>query len=80
MKQAELKINQAERKMLGYIAGWNKRGTPLQIATAYPYEIDATHKRLATYLTAVATLAQKGLVRECAGFYHSKQSTCDKCE
>lgn len=80
MKPAELKTNQAERKMLSYILAWGKRGTPLQIATAYPYEIDATHKRLAAYLTAVATLAQKGLVRECGGFYHSNQSTCDKCE
>lgn len=80
MNQTQTKINQAERKMLGYIAGWNQRGTPLQIATAYPYQLDANHPRLATYLLAVTTLAEKGFVRECAGFYHSKQSTCDKCE
>jgi hypothetical protein len=73
-------MNQAERKMFNYIAGWGKSGTPIQVATAYPYAIDETHKRIGAYCLAVVALAEKGLVRECAGFYHSKQSTCAKCE
>lgn len=80
MNQVEIKTNQAERKMLCYIAGWGKRGTPLQIATAYPYDIDENHKRIGAYCLAVVTLAEKGLVRGCGDFYHSTETTCAECE
>jgi hypothetical protein len=72
-----LKLNRAERKMLTYVSSWNFSGTPEQIANARPYEVST--KYLESLARAVRTLAKLGLIKDCQNYFHSLDTTCQKC-
>ena len=72
-------LKQTERKMLTYILAWNQSGTKEQIVSWRGEITLANNTRYPLYLNAIESLAKRGWIADCDGYFHSIETTCSKC-